>query len=160
MKYTLIYETSLPCNVETLFNFHADTHNLPLITPKDTEVDIVKIETPLKKGNQAILKIKKGFLSFVWELTFEEVLYPHLIIDVATRSPFKMFRHEHHFIAIDEKHSILRDKITFSLPFWPLSVLAVPFVKRDMNQMFAYRHTQTKAYLSNNTNPLTISKVP
>lgn len=160
MKYTLIYETSLPCNVETLFNFHADTHNLPLITPKDTEVDIVKIETPLKKGNQAILKIKKGFLSFVWELTFEEVLYPHLIIDVATRSPFKMFRHEHHFIAIDEKHSILRDKITFSLPFWPLSVLAVPFVKRDMNQMFAYRHTQTKAYLSNNTNPLIVSKVP
>lgn len=160
MKYTLIYETSLPCNVETLFNFHADTHNLTLITPKDTEVDIVKIETPLKKGNQVILKIKKGFLSFVWELTFEEVLYPHLIIDVATRSPFKMFRHEHHFIAIDEKHSILQDKITFSLPFWPLSVLAVPFVKRDMNQMFAYRHAQTKAYLSNNTNPLTVSKVP
>ena len=91
MKYTLIYESSLPCNVEALFDFHADTNNLPLITPLDTKVDIIKIETPLKKGNQAILRIKKGFVSFVWELTFEEVLYPHLIIDVATRSPFKMF---------------------------------------------------------------------
>lgn len=158
MKYTLIYETSLACNVEALFDFHADTNNLPLITPSDTEVDIIKIETPLKKGNQAILRIKKGFVSFVWELTFEDVLYPHLIIDVAKRSPFKMFKHEHHFIAIDERHSILRDKITFSLPFWPLSLLVAPFVKHDMNKMFAYRHAQTKAYLSNNTDPLIASK--
>ncbi len=160
MKYTLIYETPLPCNVEALFDFHADTNNLPLITPPDTKVDIIKIETPLKKGNQAILRIKKGFVSFVWELTFEDVLYPHLIIDMAKRSPFKMFKHEHHFIAIDERHSILRDKITFSLPFWPLSLLAAPFVKHDMNQMFAYRHAQTKAYLSHHTNPLIASKSP
>lgn len=160
MKHTLIYETTLSCNVEALFHFHADTNNLPLITPHDTKVDILKIETPLKKGNQAILRIKKGFVSFLWELTFEDVLYPHLIIDVAKRSPFKMFKHEHHFIAIDEKHSILRDKITFSLPFWPLSLLAVPFVKHDMNKMFAYRHAQTKAHLSDHTSPSIISKAP
>ena len=160
MNHTLIYETTLSCNVEALFDFHADTNNLPLITPHDTKVDIIKIETPLKKGNQAILRIKKGFLSFVWELTFEDVLYPHLIVDVAQRSPFKMFKHEHHFIAIDEKHSILRDKITFSLPFWPLSLMAVPFIKHDMHKMFAYRHAQTKAYLSHHTSPPTDSKAP
>jgi len=160
MKQTLIYETTIACTVEELFAFHADTNNLSMITPKDTEVDIITIETPLKKGNRAILKIKKGLLSFVWELTFEEVLYPHLIIDVATRSPFKMFKHEHHFIAIDESHSILRDKITFSLPFWPLSLLALPFVKHDMDKMFSYRHAQTKAYLSDKTNPLVTSKDP
>lgn len=160
MKHTLIFETPLSCNVKTLFDFHADTKNLPLITPEDTEVKIVKMETPLKKGNQAILRIKKGFLSFVWKLTFEEVRYPYLIVDVATRSPFKMFRHEHHFIAIDETHSILRDKIIFSLPFWPLSMPAVSFVQRDMKKMFAFRHAQTKAYLSNDTDTFTDSKDP
>ncbi|HEY9129849.1 MAG TPA: SRPBCC family protein, partial [Sulfurovum sp.] len=136
MKHTLIFETKMPCSVETLFEFHADTKNLPLITPKDTSVDILKLETPLKEGNNATLRIKKGWLSFVWELTFEKVNYPNLIVDIATRSPFKLFRHEHHFIEMDGSHSILRDVVTFTLPFEPLSSIVVWFVKRDMKQMF------------------------
>lgn len=144
MKQTLIFETSLPCSIKTLFDFHADTHNLALITPADTRVEILKLETPLIQGNTAILRIKKGWLSFVWELRFERVEYPSLIVDVATRSPFKTFRHEHHFIKVDETRSILRDVVTFSLPFWPLSALAVWFVKREMHKMFEYRHQKTK----------------
>lgn len=148
MKHTLIFETPIPCSAKTLFNFHADTKNLPLITPKDTSVEILKLETPLKEGNEAVLRIKKGWLSFVWELTFEKVVYPHLIVDVATHSPFKLFRHEHHFIEVDARHSILRDEVTFSLPYEPLSTVAVWFVKKDMKKMFAYRHAQTIKYLS------------
>jgi ligand-binding SRPBCC domain-containing protein len=144
MKHTLIFETTMPCSVKTLFEFHADTKNLPLITPKDTSVEILKLETPLKEGNEAVLRIKKGWLSFVWELTFEKVVYPHLIVDVATRSPFKLFRHAHRFIEVDETQSILRDEVTFSLPFEPLSSVAVWFVKKDMQKMFAYRHQKTK----------------
>ena len=116
-------------HVKTLFDFHADTNNLPLITPKDTSVEILKLEIPLTQGNEAVLRIKKGWFSFVWKLTFEKVDYPHLIVDVAIRSPFKLFRHEHHFIVVDATHSILRDVVTFSLPFEPLSAVAVWFVK-------------------------------
>jgi ligand-binding SRPBCC domain-containing protein len=130
--------------VKTLFEFHADTNNLPLITPKDTSVEIIKLETPLRQGNEAVLRIKKGWLAFTWELTFEKVEYPNLIVDAATRSPFKFFSHEHHFIEVNGSHSILRDVVTFSLPFEPLSSIAVWFVKRDMKKMFAYRHQQTK----------------
>jgi ligand-binding SRPBCC domain-containing protein len=151
MEHTLIFETPMPCSVKTLFDFHADTKNLPRITPKNTSVEILKLETPLKEGNEAILRIKKGLLSFVWELRFEEVRYPDLIVDVATRSPFKSFRHEHHFIVVDGTHSLLRDKIIFSLPFWPLSMPAVYFVKRDMKKMFAFRHAQTKAFIASSS---------
>ena len=144
MKHTLIFETPIPCSAKTLFDFHADTNNLALITPKDTSVEILKLDTPLKQGNEAVLHIKKGWLSFVWELTFEKVIYPHLIVDVATRSPFKLFRHEHHFIELDSTHSILRDVVTFSLPLEPLSIAAVWFIKKDMEKMFDYRHQKTK----------------
>lgn len=144
MKHTLIFETPIPCSIKTLFEFHADTKNLPLITPPDTTVEILKLETPLKEGNEAVLRIKKGWLSFVWELRFEKVVYPNLIVDVATRSPFKFFKHEHHFIEVNKTHSILRDKVTFSLPLEPLSIIAVWFVKRDMQKMFTYRHKKMK----------------
>lgn len=55
MKHTLIFETPISCSVKTLFDFHADTNNLALITPKDTSVEILKLETPLKQGNEAVL---------------------------------------------------------------------------------------------------------
>lgn len=148
MEHILIFETPISCSVKTLFNFHADTNNLTRITPSDMKVEILKLETPLKEGNEAILRIKKGLLSFIWELTFEKVTYPNLIVDVATRSPFRLFRHEHHFIEVDDTQSILRDKVVFSLPWEPLSTIAVWFVKEDMKKMFAYRHEKTVKYLS------------
>ena len=148
MKHTIIFETPMPCSVKTLFDFHANTKNLPLITPKDTSVEILKLNTPLKEGNEAMLRIKKGLLSFVWELTFEKVEYPHLIIDAATKSPFKSFRHEHHFIEIDDSHTLLRDEVTFSLPFEPLSRPIAWLIKRDMKKMFAYRHKKTQALIT------------
>lgn len=144
MKQILLFETLLPCSVERLFAFHADTTNLPLITPPDTCVEILKFETPLKQGDEAVLRIKKGWFGFVWKLKFERVEYPSLIVDVATQSPFNSFRHEHHFINQDDTHTLLRDVVTFSLPFWPLSSVAVWFVKREMQKMFAYRQQKTK----------------
>lgn len=144
MKHTLTFETQLACNVKILFDFHADTKNLPLITPPDTTVKILKLDTPLQQGNDARLRIKKGWLAFTWELTFEKVQAPHLIVDVATKSPFKTFKHEHHFIEVNGRHSILRDVVTFSLPFEPLSSPVVWFVKGDMKKMFNYRHMKTK----------------
>ncbi|MBT8348051.1 MAG: hypothetical protein HKP62_01215 [Sulfurovum sp.] len=148
MKHTLIFETSLSCSVKTLFEFHADTKNLPHITPTDTSVDILKLETPLKEGNEAILRIKKGLLSFVWKLTFEKVEYPHLIVDAATQSPFKSFTHEHHFIELDESHSLLRDKVTFSLPFEPISTPIAWLIRMDMKKMFNYRHKKTQELIA------------
>jgi ligand-binding SRPBCC domain-containing protein len=147
MKYTFEFETIIECTPEALFAFHADTKNLPLITPPDTKVEIVKLEETLKQGNEAILKIKKGFLSFVWKLVFEKVEYPYLIVDVATQSPFKSFRHEHYFLLIDDTHTLLKDRVRFSLSFGFLNRPIAWFIKRDMKKMFAYRHAQTLQHL-------------
>lgn len=144
MEHTLEFETVIKCSDEALFDFHADTNNLPNITPSDTTVKIVKLDEELKEGNTAILDIKKGLLSFRWELVFEKVRYPSLIIDVATKSPFKTFRHAHQFIKIDERHTLLKDSVTFSLPFGFLSAPVVWFIKYDVKKMFAYRHAVTK----------------
>ena len=143
MKHTFELETIIECTPEILFAFHADTNNLPLITPPDTTVEILKLDKELKEGNFAVLKIKKGLLSFVWELVFEKVKYPRLILDVATKSPFKTFRHEHHFLKIDETHTLLKDRVTFSLSFWIFNRPMAWFIKRDMQKMFAYRHKKT-----------------
>lgn len=143
----LIFETKIDCDVQSLFDFHADTANLPRITPPDTRVDILHLDTPLREDGQVRLRIKKGPLAFIWELFFERVEAPSVIIDVATRSPFKSFRHEHRFESIDERTSLLRDIVTFSLPFGLLSRPVEWFITYDMKKMFAYRHKKTKESL-------------
>ena len=143
MKHTLEFETIIECTPERLFAFHADTKNLPLITPPGTTVEILQLEETLKQGNEAVLKIKKGFFSFVWKLVFEKVEPPHLIVDVATQSPFKTFRHEHYFLRLDEFHTLLTDRVTFSLSFGVFNRPIVWFIKRDMKRMFNYRHQKT-----------------
>jgi ligand-binding SRPBCC domain-containing protein len=145
MSYKLEFETTIECSVEELFDFHANTHNLPRITPPEIKVEIIKLDEPLKQGSEAILKIKKGLIGFVWELVFEKVA-ANLIVDRATKSPFKSFVHEHHFIAVDEHHTTLRDIITFGLPLAPLSNPVAWFIKHDMQKMFIYRHQQTLEY--------------
>lgn len=144
---TLIFETKIACDRETLFAFHADTANLPRITPPDIKVDILRLDTPLQEGGEVRLLIKRGPVAFEWELFFEHVQRPRMIVDVAKRSPFKSFRHEHHFVYVDGTHAILKDIVTFSLPWEPLTLPIAWFIAYDMKKMFAYRHKKTKEAL-------------
>jgi ligand-binding SRPBCC domain-containing protein len=145
---TVTFETKIDCSVEALFDFHSDTRNLPKITPPDTSVEIVRLD-PLAEGATAVLKIRKGVLGFTWHVRFEQVEPPSRIVDVATRSPFKTFRHEHLFLPLEEGGALLRDTVTYALPLEPLSNIARWFVEKDLEAMFDYRHKVTKSLLEN-----------
>lgn len=148
MKHSFIYESTIECSAEELFAFHADTQNLSLITPPWIKVDILDYEPPMQEGKRVALRIKKWFISFEWELLFEEVTPPHEIIDRSLRSPFKFFRHSHQFIPINRNRTILKDTVTFALPLQPLSFPFVWLVKYDLKRMFHYRHAVTAKRLS------------
>lgn len=152
MKHKLRFETEIRCSVETLFEFHSDTNNLPLITPPDTEVEILEMASELREGNEARLHIRKGMIGFTWHLVFDKVEPPHLIVDRAVSSPFRYFRHEHRFIKTDDNRSILVDEVFFTLPFEPFSLFLVGWVKRDMAKMFVFRHRTTKHLLEKESN--------
>lgn len=145
---TLIFKTEMDCDVQTLYDFHADTANLPRITPPGIKVGILHLDTPLREGGKASLLITKHHLPLRWDLTFETVDEPNTIVDVATRSPFARFRHEHNFIRLDDTHSVLEDVVTFALPLEPLSSPIAWFIERDLKKMFGYRHQVTKSLLS------------
>ena len=99
---TLIVESEIGCSVETLFAFHADPANLPLITPEAISVCIEQMPERLDKGSRAVLYIKRGLFRFRWHLRFDAVEAPCLIVDIAERSPFKSFRHEHRFVPVSK----------------------------------------------------------
>lgn len=146
-KRVLEFCSTVQTDVNTLYAFHLDTRNLPLITPPGTQATIVSIDLPLRTGSVIELDIKRLGLTTRWKMEVAALEAPALLCDRALQSPFSHFVHEHRFSAVDEKSSLLCDRVEFSLPFYPLSLLMLPLLYRDMRKMFAYRHQRTKSLL-------------
>ncbi len=144
---SLEFNTTIDVDVQTLFDFHMDTNNLPKITPPWIDVKIISLELPLHEGSIIELDIKRFGLTQRWKMMIAKVTSPTLVCDEAVKSPFTSFVHHHRFEAIDECRSMMKDELTFSLPLQPLSLVALPFIKNDMRRMFDYRHQQTKIIL-------------
>jgi ligand-binding SRPBCC domain-containing protein len=147
MSCEIVLETKIDVAVETLFKFHQNTKNLPLITPKNIDVALIKLPETFEEKSIVVLDITKYGITQRWEVELNSIVYPTLIRDVALKSPFKHFVHDHIFKALTPTSSMLCDKITIALPFEPFSHLILPLVKKDIVAMFTYRHKQTKKIL-------------
>jgi len=148
-KFTFKFESTIETSIEKLFTFHTDTNNLPKITPPWIKVSIVDLTLPLKEGSEISLDIKQYGLTNRWIMQIDKMESFSSICDLALKSPFKNFYHERKFEEVDDNHSKLIDLITLELPLYPLSMVAVPFIKYDMDRMFAYRHEKTREILGN-----------
>ena len=147
MSCEITLETKIDVKVETLFEFHQNPKNLPLITPKNIQVSLLHIPEPFEEKGVVVLSITKWGITQQWEVELNRVVYPTLIRDVAIKSPFKHFVHDHIFKALTPTSSMLCDKINITLPLEPLSHLLLPLIKKNILTMFEYRHKTTKRIL-------------
>ena len=146
----LRFTTEIDVDVQSLYDFHIDTNNLPKITPPWIKVQIISLELPLHQGSELELDITRFGMTQRWKMQIAALKKPELVSDQALKSPFSSFVHHHRFEAIDDTKSRLCDELELSLLFYPLSWIALPFIKRDIRKMFAYRHRQTKILLEKN----------
>ncbi len=140
-------QTSLiNCTLEELFDFHLDTNNIKLITPSDTKVELIDYEETTFEGKIIKLKTTRAWVPIDWIVKIEKYEYPNLMVDVALKSPFAFWEHQHIFT---KKGSMceLKDVIKYKLPFGIVGKLIAPFIKKDIANMFIYRHKQTKQIL-------------
>lgn len=146
--HTLNYSCVLSASQEAVCSFHTDTHNLPLITPPWIEVTIVQMDTPMVENSHVILDIKRYGLTTRWNMKIEKLLCPDTVIDLMISGPFAFFRHERRFIAIHEHETRMDETLSFALPLGWLGNLIAPFIKKEMDRMFSYRHRVTQTYFS------------
>jgi ligand-binding SRPBCC domain-containing protein len=64
---------------------------------------------------------------------------PHRFVDVQEKGPYKKWRHEHTFEAIDGQ-TLMKDRVRYELPVGILGdVVHVLIVKRQLCDIFDYR---------------------
>ncbi len=120
---------------------------LQRLLPPWQSVDVESAE-PLAEGSRTVLRLSAGPLRARWIAVHEGVRPGHSFVDRAERSPFARWRHEHLFLdRTDPSQSQLVDRIRYALP-WParippVSLLAGPMARAQLQRMFAFRHERT-----------------
>lgn len=147
---TLERSVTVGAPVGDVFAFHLDTRNAALISPADTGMLDVRGAFAVVTGSVVTMRTRRRPWPFAtwWRVRIEEVRAPEMIVDVAERSPFAAWRHEHRFAAAGEGRTLMTDRVTYRLPGGALGRLADRLlVRRMLEAAFEERHRRTRALL-------------
>ena len=150
---TLEFETTLAAPLAKVWAFYEDVQkSLEAISSPADEVKIESVELPPREGTRLVITAKVPLRGRVkWVAKIVEHRPPHAVVfgeearfvDVQEDGPFKSWRHEHDFEAIDAKHTRVIDRITYRVGLGPAGWIAdVAFVRPKLRAMFRYRHGQ------------------
>jgi ligand-binding SRPBCC domain-containing protein len=144
--FTVIKKSFINCSVDELFDFHLDTNNIIKIIPKNIEVELLNTDNHTYEDKIIKLKTTRFFVSVYWEVKIEKLEKPNMLVDVAIKSPFVYWKHQHIFT---KKGNVteLKDIIEYKLPFGVIGKLLNIFVDYDIRKMFEFRHLNTKKIL-------------
>lgn len=136
----------ISCSIDDLFSFHLDSNNIKEITPKDTKVELLNKDFKAKEGEVLNIKTTKFFVPTFWSVEISLIKEPNMLVDTAIKSPFNFWRHSHIFT---QKGDVceLKDVVEYELPFGFLGNIFSSFIENQLENMFDYRHIQTKKIL-------------
>ncbi len=142
MIYTLIREQLLHANIDDVWEFTSSPYNLKKITPEYMNFHIIssnlsKYIYPGMIINYTVSPILKINISWVAEIT--HVVEKKFFVDEQIIGPYTMWHHEH-FFEITENGVLMKDIVTYKLPFGFIGDLMHRcFIKRQLNSIFDYR---------------------
>ncbi len=139
---TFVKSVLVAAPVEEVFAFHERTDALPLLSPPFPPVRVIRRDGGIEEGARVELRI--GPIRWVAvHGTFER---NRLFEDRQVDGPFTEWTHRHQFESV-AGGTRLTDRIDYRLPGgeW-MNRLASWAVEVGLNQMFRYRHEQTKRH--------------
>lgn len=137
-----VFETSqwVPAAPEATFAFFSDPGNLARITPPGLGFRMLTPEPiVMAAGTRIDYRIRVRGLPLRWTSLIEVWEPITRFVDVQVRGPYRSWRHEHSFEP-QGGGTLVRDRVAYALPFYPLGELAHALVVRpDLERIFAFR---------------------
>jgi uncharacterized protein len=130
----------VPRPLDEVFEFFSKAENLERLTPAWLNFHILSVEpSPVRKGTLIRYSLRWRIFPIRWTTEIIEWDPPHRFADVQLKGPYKLWHHEHRFVAEGNGTRIL-DEVRYSLPFGFLGSIAhVARVEKDVRGIFAYR---------------------
>ncbi|MCX6127079.1 MAG: TIGR01777 family oxidoreductase [Proteobacteria bacterium] len=132
-------EQWIPKKIPEVFPFFCNETNLERLTPPLIEFKVQGKSTPqVAEGTLIDYKLKIHGLPVQWRTKILEWKPNEKFIDTQLSGPYKLWHHTHEFIDLGGG-TLLRDRVLFKLPLWPLGGFMLPLIKADVAKIFAFR---------------------
>ncbi len=126
--------------LEEVFEFFSRAENLQELTPAWLNFRILSVDpSPVRKGTLIRYSLRWRIFPIWWTTEIAEWEPPHRFVDVQLKGPYRLWHHEHRFVAEGAGTRIL-DEVQYELPFGAVGAVAHRLrVKKDVEGIFAYR---------------------
>ncbi len=153
MLHTLRRVTTLPLPRPIVFRFFADAANLERITPPEVRFQVVsRLPVEMKPGALIDYRIRIWGVPYRWRTRVVHWAPPEHFADEQLRGPYRSWLHIHRFRETAEGTEI-EDEVQYGLPIPPLGELALPLVRRKLDQIVDYRERAVHAELLGGAEP-------
>ena len=141
--HTLSTEQVLNMPLTEAWDFFSSPKNLQKITPAHMGFEITS-EIDKKAYPGQIITYRVGILPGIkqnWVTEITQVKNETLFIDEQRFGPYKMWHHEHSFETLPNGKTVMKDKISYKIPFGILGALAHTFfIKKQLKNIFEHRY--------------------
>ena len=123
-----------------VFDFFSKAENLQELTPAFLHFRILSVDpAPIRKGTLIKYSLRWRIFPIRWTTEIIEWEPPNRFVDVQLKGPYKLWHHEHRFVAEGSGTRII-DQVQYQLPFGIFGSIAHSLkVKKDVETIFAYR---------------------
>jgi ligand-binding SRPBCC domain-containing protein len=131
----------LSAPLDRVFDFFAQAGNLERITPPWLHFELLG-EAPAELGVGTLIdyRLHVRRIPIRWRSRIEEWEPGRSFVDRQLRGPYRLWHHRHTF-TLQDGGTLVRDEVTYALPFGRAGQFAHPlFVRRDLERIFEYRH--------------------
>ncbi len=140
--YTLETEQELNISLAKAWDYFSSPENLAKITPHKMGFNITsKVDKKAYQGQIITYKVSPvPFIKTNWVTEITQVKEQDFFIDEQRFGPYKMWHHEHWFEELENGNTLMKDKISYKIPFGFLGHIAqAVFIKKQLKTIFEYR---------------------
>jgi len=139
--YQFKREQLVKTDMETCWKFFSSPANLQKITPSYMGFDVLTdVPETMYEGLMIAYRVRPLFgIPVEWITEITHVKENQFFVDEQRKGPYKIWHHEHHFRETAEG-ILMKDIVTYELPFGKLGKLAHPvLVKKKLEEIFDFR---------------------
>lgn len=140
-KFT--YQSEIPSSAEALYKWHESDAAFKRLVPPGQPVNLVRKDPGLAKGVKAEICMGYPPFSLKWVAEHIACTPGRSFSDKQVKGPCSFWEHQHEMIPISDNRSILKDTVTYRVPFG-LNI------DSKLEKLFQYRHhvTQSDLYMA------------
>ncbi len=146
--YTLEARQELDMTLDAAWDYFSSPKNLAAITPPKMGFIITsKVDKKAYPGQIISYKVSPiPFVTTNWVTEITQVKEKEFFVDEQRFGPYAMWHHEHWFETLPNGNTLMKDKVSYKLPFGFLGHLAQQlFIKKQLLDVFTFRFTKLEA---------------